>query len=110
MPPEAYSTSYGTYSGTNDATCGAGNSGMADTGVNIPTGVTGFHVWAWIDYDANSGDTFAHIPYAMWAGLPAIAAGDQEVYQVVCNQECLAFAKGREPRDAHRAVMPPTMS
>ena len=55
---------------------------MADTGVNVPAGVTSFHIWAWVDYGGNSGDSFTHVAYAIWAALPAIAAGDQELVDV----------------------------
>ena len=72
--PRQFETSLGTFTANTPAGCG-GENAFVDTGVTVPTTSHMVSLWAWADYNLNSGDALHTLPYALFAALPVSAVG-----------------------------------
>ena len=75
---QQFANSLGTFSADTGAACGQNNA-FVDTGVTVPTDSHMVSMWAWGDYNNNSGDSVHTIPYALFAALPVSAVGGNAI-------------------------------
>ena len=75
---QQFETSLGTFSADTAAACGSENA-FVDTGVTVPTDSHDGSIWAWGDYDGNSGDCGTHNSLCLFAALPVSAVGGNAI-------------------------------